>query len=76
MYLKKTVIYHNCSGQAIRIMEMKLMFGVWPNEKDPIILRAFLQSFEIRIQNTKRMWQMNHIYNNWIEKCTKYNKNW
>lgn len=52
MYLKKTVIYHNCSGQAIRIMEMKLLFGVWPNEKDPIILRAFLQSFEIRIQST------------------------
>lgn len=52
MYLKKQSFITNCSSQAIRIIEMKLMFGVWPNEKDPIILRAFLQSFEIRIRNT------------------------
>lgn len=55
---------------------MKLMFGVWPNEKDPIILRAFLQSFQIRIRNISGENVTNNpIYNDILNKNNLIKKN-
>lgn len=77
-YLKNLATFiTNCFGQATLPMEMKLMFGTWLDEKDPIILRAFLLLHSRKEYKTQmeRTWQTNDIYSlherNIIEKCTE-----
>lgn len=63
-YLKNWPFITNCFGQTTLPMETKLMFGTWLDEKDPIILRAFLPSHSRKEYKTQMegIWYTNNIY--------------